>query len=255
MPSRRYRSHRGSGCAAIGLVGWLTFVSCALDERELALVADDAGAAGALDGAGSTGGSSLGNSGGDDSVNGGQAASTGLVDGCADLDTDGVADCDATLVENSSFTTTVDGWQTDADAKLSWDARNALGDAPSGSLKLATKVTQGSAVQCLSLAGERLVIAYANAFVEATADAGHEDDGHAVLAVTFFESKGCSGDAHAFFETPASTVFGEWTTLHAGGLSRAATRSLSVALVGVKGARAAERSLYFDNVMLKAVPP
>jgi hypothetical protein len=244
---------------SIGAIGLalLTIVSCALDERELRLSADDASSGGAFDGGGASGGSPPGSSGGDAIVNGGQSASDGLVDGCADLDTDGVADCEETLVENSSFTTTVDGWQPEMDAMLSWHTRNALDDGPSGSLRLTTKVTQASAVQCLSLAGERLVIAYVNAFVEATeaTEEEDEDEGRAVLAVTFFESEGCLGDAHAFFETPASAVIGEWTTLQAGGLSRATTRSLSVALVGVKAALAIEQTLYFDNVMLKAVVP
>ena len=40
----------------------------------------------------------------------GAAASTGLVDGCADLDTDGIADCKATLVKNPSFTSDANGW-------------------------------------------------------------------------------------------------------------------------------------------------
>jgi hypothetical protein len=269
MRSQLHRLHHGSTRRAIGLAGLLTVVSCALDERELRLGAGDGSSAGAFDGGGGpSGGSSPGNPGGDDpgnpggndpgnpggndGVNGGQPASAALVDGCADLDTDGRADCDATLVENASFTTTVDGWLADADATLTWDARNAFDDAPSGSLRLTTKMTQASAVQCLSLAGESVVIAYANAYVEATET---QSEGRAVLAVTFFEREGCLGEGHAFFETPASPVIGEWSTLHAGGLSLTTTRSLSVALVGVKGASTDEQTWYFDNVMLKAQPP
>lgn len=251
MPSCSARVRRGRTGAAFGLAALTIVVGCALDERELEL--EEAGsAAGAFDGGGPSGGSSGGPAGGDDGVSGGQRASTGLVDGCADLDTDDVADCDATLVENPSFTTTVDGWRADTHATLSWDARNALDDAPSGSLELSSDLARASAVQCVALAGESVVIVYANAFVEA---AEEPDQGRAVLAVTFFEQAACLGDAQAFFETPASAVVGEWATLHAGGLSRPTTRSLSVELVGVKGAAAASPAWYFDNVMLKAQPP
>jgi hypothetical protein len=41
--------------------------------------------------------------------------------GCADLDTDGVADCKSTLLETPSFTDDVSPWVAVGDAALSWD--------------------------------------------------------------------------------------------------------------------------------------
>jgi hypothetical protein len=187
---------------------------------------------------------------------GGAASSSDLIDGCADLDGDGVADCEATLVENPTFTRNVRSWKALGDAELSWASKNALDDRPSGSAKLSDNTPFASAplsqaIQCVPSAGETLMIAYANAFV----DPGDADESpEAELAVTFFDSDDCSGEAGSYFETPPSSVAGAWTTIQAGGLTSETTRSVSVALVGVKAKAASELTVYFDNVMLKTEP-
>ena len=185
--------------------------------------------------------------GGAESVGGAAGAPTsdGLVAGCADLDTDGVADCEVTLVETPSFRDGVDGWLALEGTSLSWSEKNALSDQPSGSA-LVQGAPRSSATQCLPLRGQQLVIAYASVFVEADDDATAQ----ALLAVSFFDSAGCDSESRGSLETPANGVVGEWSTIHAGWLSYPETRSLSVTLVGVKGS--ADAKFYFDNVMLKA---
>jgi hypothetical protein len=193
-------------------------------------------------------------SGGEDSVEGGQSGEgaggapehEGLVDGCADLDSDGVADCAVTLVKTPSFGDGVDGWLPLEGTSLSWSEKNALSDQPSGSA-LVQGAPRSGATQCLPLRGKQLVIAYASAFVEADIVATP----HALLAVSFFDTAGCEGESRVSLETPASGVVGDWATIHAGWLSYAETRSVSVTLIGVRGS--AEAKFYFDNVMLKAM--
>jgi hypothetical protein len=241
-------------CLALGLC------ACALDDRHLEIAPDDEGMAGACAVRESAAGGSTPEGAGGSAAEGagGTAAPTGLVDGCADLDTDGVADCKATLVKNPSFTSDASGWVPLGDDELIWDPKNALEDLPSGSAKLSAHTPRASAPraiasQCVPLSGAQLIIAYANAFVEPAGDAG--DPAQAELEVSFFAGADCSGKRDRFFETPPSTVTGEWTTIHAGGLSDATTSSVSIALAGIKSASASELDVYFDNVMLIAKAP
>jgi hypothetical protein len=183
---------------------------------------------------------------------GGAAPANGLVDGCADLDTDGIADCDVTLVETPGFASDVSGWTPLDDAELTWDEKNALGDRPSGSARLSAASPRASAAQCVDLAGQQLVIAYAQTFVEPAP--GAEDPPRALLEVSFFEAEACDGERSRYFTTPPSAATGEWVTIQAGGLATDATRSLSIELVATKAQSAADVAVYFDNVMLKAQP-
>jgi hypothetical protein len=230
-------------CLALGLP------ACPVDERRLVpaptevSTAGSASAAGGSEGEGGSSGDAAGSSG------------EGLVDGCADLDTDGVGDCGTTIVENPTFAEDVDGWKAAGGATLRCARKNALADLPSGSAEVTVQTPELGfrrvmAAQCVRLDGEWLVVAYASAFVEPTEDAG--DPVRAQLEVNFFEGEDCAGRSDGFFETPASSRMGEWTTIQAGGVSRSSTRSLSIALVGVKAASGSELAVYFDNVMLKA---
>jgi len=233
-------------------LGWavLLLASCSLDERALNSQPGpvDSGATG---GSGATDGNGTG--GEDGGASGERASGEGLVDGCADLDTDGVPDCDVTLVENATFASGVEHWTVLGDARLTWETENALGDLPSGSAKLSAKQIRASAYQCAPLDGYKLVIAYASALVDAGADS--EDPPEAELEVTFFQGDDCSGASDGYFETPPSAATDAWVTIQAGNLSKDTTRSVSVALVGVSADATAEFDVYFDNVMLKAQDP
>jgi hypothetical protein len=175
-----------------------------------------------------------------------------LVDGCADLDTDGVSDCSVTLVDNPTFESNVSGWKALDAATLTWNDGNALGDEPSGcALLRATGAldVEGStlvgATQCVAVPTEMIIVAYANVRVPL---------GQAELEVSFFASDECQGDPSSHFSTPPSTAVDEWVTIQAGGLSGRATKSASVALLGIKPNRAEEFEACFDNVMLSPRP-
>jgi hypothetical protein len=225
---------------ALGLVG------CAVDDRHLE--EGGAGAAGPLvvDPSGNSGGV------GDGSA-GGSSSPSDLVDGCADLDTDGIADCTTTLVENPTFTSDASGWTPVADAEWAWDPKNALDDTPSGSGRLSAGTPRPSAVQCVAIAGQQLVIGYVSVFVEAPDDTASANQ--AELDVSYFASSDCSGPITGYFDAPPSAMMGAWTTVHAGSLSPTTTASALVALTGVKADDAATVTAYFDNVMVKTKAP
>jgi hypothetical protein len=252
--------------------------ACSLDERSLAIGSPSGGSGSSERGGdeGPSGGGSTSEGGGagrqstsgsggltptsgaggsasQPSGEGGEPSEDGLVNGCADLDTDGVGDCTVTLVKTPTFTENVSGWAAMGDATLAWDVKNALRDAPSGSAKLSAVSSRAAAQQCLPLDGRKLVIAYANAFVAEASDDEHPLQ--AQLAVSFYAEASCAGEATGFFETPPSTASATWITVQAGGLSDEGSRSMSISLVGVKPSAEAKLEAYFDNIMLKAQEP
>ena len=93
--------------------------ACSIDHRHLEHGQEDGGMT-------STGGQKA--DGGAAPTAGGTSAGgtgPGLVDGCADLDTDGVADCKTTLVKNASFTSGVGDWTADPNVELVWQPKTA----------------------------------------------------------------------------------------------------------------------------------
>jgi hypothetical protein len=223
-------------------------LGCSLDDRALSVGTDQGAAAGQDDrgGASGSGGRGSGREGGAP----GGVDDAGLVDGCADLDTDGVADCAVTLVQTPSFAMDVSHWQPSEGTSLSWDSKNALADLPSGSARLSSKMARPRAGQCVELAGEKLVVAWANAFVEQAPTAASPVS--AQLEVSFHETDDCSGVSDHFFETPLSGALGEWSVVQAGSISPSTTRSVAISLVANKPGDVSEAVVYFDNVMLKA---
>lgn len=228
----------------------LWVVACAVDDRTLEPQTPlTTPGTGGTNSAGGTTSNPEGGAAGD-----AESSGEGLVDGCADLDTDGMPDCEATLVQNPTFTSDVEGWTALGESELSWQPENALGDLPSGSAELSTETQiRASAYQCVPLDGAALVIAYASAFV-VPADEG-EQPSKAELEVTFFRGEGCNGVSDGYFVTPPSTTAGAWTVVQAGGTSKETTLSASIALVGLRTATDAALSIYFDNVMLKVQEP
>lgn len=222
-------------------------LGCSVDQRKLELgpLSSDGGAP-LGSGASATGGNpEPSDTGGSDS------GGAPLVDGCADLDTDGVSDCAVTLLANSTFKVDVSGWAAKPEAALEWARSNALADSPPGSASLTTSATRGSAIQCVPLVGQQLVIAYANTFIEQASPAGTQT----LLEVSFFDEPGCFGERYRSFETPPANAAADWLTVHAGALTEPTTQSVELALVAVREPTTTGTvRCYFDNVLLKTVP-
>ncbi len=259
------------GCVALAL--GLGLLACSVDDRELVLRSAAGGAAAGGPNA-RAGGNSGPSEGGEASpmAEGGSAgagvevpaAGAGstpsdlppLVGGCADLDTDQVADCSVTLVKNASFATDVSSWTAVSGGSLAWNGSNALDDTPSGCAQLTAQGSSdldGSALyrasQCVPVAAGQLVVAYANARVEASA--GSTQAAHALLDVSYFDAEDCTGTSTGHFVTPPHAAGNAWGTIQAGGVTEAATRAVLVELVGIKPFRANSLSVCFDNVMVK----
>jgi hypothetical protein len=259
-----------------GFVACSTLASCSLDDRNLqaSVGAGSPGSAGTVDGdsagaaqAGKAGFSGENEGGAPPSAEagmGGQAAPSAppiaTVGDCADLDEDGVADCQETLLANPSFKGDVTHWTADAGASLTWDPRDSLG-APGSGAALLTAASSAfdaggsslvTAGQCVLVTGGQIVIAYANALV----DDGQDSAGKAAVYVDFYDASDCTGTPTSSFSTPqpldAST--GSWLTLKAALLTQAATHSARVMLAIEKPFVAQSFHARFDNLLLKTQP-
>jgi hypothetical protein len=273
--SRRLRSLLRA--AALGAPTFVALAGCSLDTRQLryelgsggqagsaAQPPAHAGANGARAGAAPVGDAGAGGTedeaGGAPSMPNGSAgaAQVPLVEGCPDLDGNGVGDCDETLLKNSDFKVDVADWNPDTDTTVTWDAANAAGDVASGSALVASTAPASSGAagstlrvvrQCLPVTGKQLLLAYANVLVDASQPAA----GHAELDVYFFDVAACAGAYVTTFYTPqpldASTY--SWLTLKAGSVSGPNTKSALVTLALSVPLSAASFSARFDNVLVK----
>jgi hypothetical protein len=254
-----------SSTIAVLLIAGAVLTACSLDKRQLELAATGAEAAGA-GGEGPVGGAA--NAGGSSGAAGlGAEAGVGeplipVVDGCADLDTNKIADCSETSVENSDFKNDVAEWLPGMETTVDWDAQNAAGDPPSGSARVASHgVIDASAVgvalravqQCIPIAGSKLVIVYANAFVPSDQD----PQGRAEIDVAFFDREDCGGTFSTTFSTPQPLDggFGFWLTLKAGSVSAASTKSAQIKLAVLKPFRADSFQARFDYVLVRVANP
>lgn len=237
------------------------FPACSLDNRNLELASGGAGSGttGVSGAAQEVGGDAGGHFAGMAGEAGGAVRSIAEVDGCADLDTDKRPDCVETLLENADFRGDVKHWLADSDATVAWSDENAAGKAPSGSALIASPgvidengsgVALRSAQQCVPIDGAKLVLVYANAYVED----GQDEQGRAEVDVAFFDSEDCRGALSTSFSTPQPLDFAvdSWFTLKAGSVSAATTKSAQVKLALLKPFRANSFQARFDNVLLKA---
>ena len=185
-----------------------------------------------------------------------------LVDGCADLDGDGVADCQEGLARNPDFESDTADWLEETGTTLTWDSRNAWGDVPSGSALVAASgvidadvsgAALHAASQCVPIMGKQLVTVYANALV----DPDQDMQGLAEVDVSFYDTVACSGALTSSFATPQplDSSVGSWLSLRAGSVSGATTKSALIRLAISLPFRAASFHARFDNVLVKAQSP
>jgi hypothetical protein len=269
-------------------LGALALLGCPIDDRELKL-ADDGGSGGGgagsnggrggsggagtgghragssgsagLGGGGSSGGTppqatgGTGGGGSDAGGNGGTAAGNGpeLVEGCVDLDGNGVGDCKETLLQNADFKSDVENWLVGASPQITWSELNPALDVPSGSAAVSfvseasdeDGVIGAAAAQCLRVEGDAKLELAGNAFI-----GPDQGEGLATISAWSFETDDCSGARLDAFDLAHSQT-GLWLTLRGEPTLPPATRSLLVRLGVTKAVRAATFQVLFDNVLVR----
>jgi hypothetical protein len=261
-----------------GFIACSTVAGCSIDDRSLQASGDSSADASGLGGAsqgafagaseaGKTGLSTeneAGASAPSEAGAGGQAAPSpapvATVGDCADLDEDGIADCQETLLSNATFDGDVTHWNADVGASLTWDSRDALAAPGSGSALLTAASSAfdagGSSLltagQCAAVTGGQIVIAYANVLV----DEGQDQNGDAAVYVDFYDASNCTGTSTRSFSTPQplDARVGAWLTLKAALLTTTATHSARVMLAIEKPFQAQSFHARFDNLLLKTQP-
>ncbi len=275
----RHSLHPGSRVVALNVAAVFLLLGCPVDERELAVAPDAAGGnitiggrtagSGGVPRGGSAGaggapseppaGGSLGlgdaGSAGDANAGGGDAAPTTppVIDGCVDLDENGVADCQETLADNADFKVDTANWSADLDGVIRWTAQNSYGATPSGSAAVAgvgvleqDGLGQTASKQCVPVPeGSNSLVALASFFIKPG-----QGEGLAGVSVFFFEDANCSGSPNG----PLSAARGDtdaWTTLQANGPVPVTAASMLVRLTVTKPFRSASFEVLFDNVLIR----
>ncbi|HEY1536699.1 MAG TPA: hypothetical protein VGF76_21910 [Polyangiaceae bacterium] len=195
--------------------------------------------------------------GGEDAAgDGGQAGGPPtFVDGCPDLDGDGVSDCTETAVKNSTFDADVSSWASESGATIAWNAKDLLDQAGSGS---ALVTSTGSidaagdsfvaANQCIPVSDGQVVDLVANTYI----DAG-QVTGRASISLWFFPVADCPGDSSPdVFETSAVFATEKVQTLRGRKAVPAGMLSLRVRLGVIKPFQAETFSVHFDSVLVHA---
>ncbi len=188
-----------------------------------------------------------------------------FVDGCADLDRNGVGDCKETLLKNADFETDISDWTAEQDTLLEWNMHDAWGvEGTSGSALVSSvgvldpnsdNAVLRAASQCVAVGGMQLVTVYANAFVES----GQPDlTGRAQIVVFFFDGDNCTGAFTNSFTTPQpldTDGIDTWLELKAGSVTGLSTKSILVKLGLSRAYKAESFRARFDNLLVKAQTP
>lgn len=196
-------------------------------------------------GAGGEGGAGL-------AANGGEDSGPALIDGCVDLDDNGVGDCDETLVQNGDFRTTTDKWSADVVTQITWVARNAHADAPSGAAAVSVVDTadqdglmQSASTQCVPITAGGALEILVNFFIPSG-----QGEGLAAVGLFFFEQPDCKGPVKA----PAQVSRAEtdvWGLLRTTTLAPDTAASMQIRLAVSKPYRVPAFEVVFDNILVK----
>jgi hypothetical protein len=180
----------------------------------------------------------------------GNAAAGAPDDDCRDLDSDGVPDCEETLVKNGSFDTGSKSWIADMDVTDAWDHQDADKQTSSGSLDVTNKVggdvdgfTMAGAQQCLPIDEQG-----AYRFVGQLYIASGQGDGNGGVNLWYFNLPDCQGSI-LNATTKLQVTTDTWQMVYAQPVTPMGARSVAVRLVVSKPYRTPKFTVVFDNIL------
>lgn len=187
---------------------------------------------------------------------GGRGTGGGPAPTCPDLDSNGVLDCEESLLSNPDFAAGVVGWKAEPNMMATFDARDAFGYAGSGSIAVTNgaqspgaDLIMGGAVQCVPTTGMINLTFYAQAFLVSQGTGPGTTMG---AAFDFYPAGDCYGSS-----TGANTIMfsdasvGGWRMLQGTVSQFVGTRSLAVRLVVTKPPQQPPTQALFDNILLR----
>lgn len=206
---------------------------------------------GAGSGGFSTGGSAGTGKGGTAGASLGDAGSSGAVaPGCKDLDSDGVPDCDETLVKNASFDANAASWVADEGVEQGWAQDDADEHASSGSLTLTNTTSEdvngytlGGTAQCIPVEETNSYHFVAQMYVS-----DGQGEGNGGVNLWFFNLPNCEGSIVSA-TTKLEGVTGQWQLVYANPPTPMDAHSVAVRLVVAKPYRNPKFAVSFDNVL------
>jgi hypothetical protein len=214
------------------------------------------GFSGSSGGFGGTMGGS-GNAAGSGGIGGGGGSGGKSMDigDCADLDENGVRDCDETLADNPNFATDTSGWNAEDGATQAWSNKDARDRSGSGSIQV-TNVQNATgngqvvaaAGQCVTIVGNDTYQVRTRVFVDSRASHGTPG-----LYLWFYDSADCSGSIHHAVASVDLIARGEWQPFGVFGAAPAQAGSMRIRLAAVKNYGDPDFEVFFDDVLAKAV--
>jgi hypothetical protein len=173
---------------------------------------------------------------------------------CADLDFNQKPDCLETLVRNSTFDVSVTGWRAEPGMIVRWDELDALTSKSSGSIAITNPTVvpggvgfySGAATQCTCVAGGGQYYLAAQTYLRGSAGAAR-----ASVALAFYASDDCSGDALTSSTTPTISFNGAWLTPTITTTVPVGAQSALLRLVVSKNLAQDPAEVMFDNILLK----
>lgn len=272
---------------SVALVALAEVAGCSLDDRTLHPMpstsghSDSSGAGGAgdtseSDGAGGTNPRTAMASGGSEAVAssvagttsgaGGTGAGTGSSTSasattgeggagngaaCPDLDSNGVADCDETLVTNAAFDSNLNDWHEEPNALGHWSDDDALEHAASGSANITNRgylehsegrITRGL-WQCIPASGGAKYRLLAQVRILGEGRQGG-------INVAFYDGPQCTGNV-ANAATPLLGTTTDWELTEAQAEAPTNARTMLVRLVVSKPFSSPATTVDFDNVLIR----
>lgn len=170
---------------------------------------------------------------------------------CPDLDENGVADCDETLVSNATFDSNLNDWHEEPNALGHWSDDDALDHAASGSANITNRgylehsegqITRGL-WQCIPASGGAKYRLLAQVRIL-------DEQGQGGVNVEFYDGAQCTGNAVSA-STPLLGTTSDWQLTQTQAEAPANARTMLVRLVVNKPFNGPESTVDFDNVLIR----
>ncbi|MDX2020915.1 MAG: hypothetical protein SF187_11805 [Deltaproteobacteria bacterium] len=173
--------------------------------------------------------------------------------GAADIDANGVLDCEETSVINGEFAADVAAWNLDVGGTKQFFAADGLESATSGSMLVANANiadVAGSSLagvnQCVSIVPGANYLLMSQILIPV-----NQSPGFAANSVFFYGTPNCTGGVLNVFTSQAVTVTNSWTKLISRPTAPAGSQSALLRLVVGKSFRQPSLQALFDNVLLR----
>jgi len=177
--------------------------------------------------------------------------------GSADVDKNGVLDCEETLIKNGEFRTDTSGWNLEAEVTKEFFGLDADQSSSSGAVRVSNTLvadspatTMSGISQCVAVVPGAKYLLFTQAFIPVG-----QGNGFAANSLFFFSNASCKGFLVDVFTSDTSSVLNTWTKSISRPVAPTTAQSVLVRLVVGKPFRQPGLQVLFDNVLFRRDQP